>query len=121
MRNLELAAFFLRLGLGTAFLYAAISSFLDPAAWVGFFPVVVQQNLPVNLLLALFGLCQVVLAGWLFSSWKAQWAASLAALTLFLIIIFNVRGLDLVFRDVALLFAALALVSLSDGERRTRR
>ena len=34
----RLASFFLRIGLATVFLYAGISAFLNPIAWIGFIP-----------------------------------------------------------------------------------
>lgn len=112
----QLASFFLRSGLGIVFLYAAIASFLTPTSWAGFFPAWMAALLPVNILLILFSLFEILLALWLFSAYKAPYAGIVAAVILFLITVFNVQELDIVFRDVALLFAALALVLLHKEE-----
>ena len=82
MSNVKLASFFLRIGLAVVFLYAALSSFLDPSAWIGFFPLWVQQNLPVTILLFAFSIYEILLALWLLSAWKAKEAAIVAAATL---------------------------------------
>ena len=112
MSNVKLASFFLRIGLAVVFLYAALSSFLDPSAWIGFFPLWVQQNLPVTILLFAFSIYEILLALWILSAWKAKEAAIVAAATLFLITAVNIQGLDIVFRDVAILFAAVGLAIL---------
>jgi|SRR3989344_2619961 len=118
MRNSSLAFFFLRLGIATVFLYAAIASFLDPLSWVGFFPVWLKTLFPATILLYLFSTYEIVLAFWLLSGRHALYAASLAALTLFSIVIFNTSALDIVFRDVAILFAAVALASLTHEQQK---
>lgn len=118
MRDSSLAFFFLRLGIATVFLYAAIASFLDPLSWVGFFPVWLRALFPATILLYLFSTYEIVLAFWLLSGRRALYAASLAALTLFGIVIFNTGALDIVFRDVAILFAAIALATLTHEQRK---
>ncbi len=60
----------------------------------------------------IFSIYEIVLGLWLLTDKKTFHAASLAALTMTMIIIFNLSALDLVFRDVAILFAALALAAL---------
>jgi len=44
---------------------------------------------------------------------KTVYAALISALSIFTIIIFNPWALDIIFRDVAILFAAIALAILS--------
>jgi hypothetical protein len=58
---------------------------------------------------------ELVLALWLLSGWKTYYAALLSALSAAGIVVFNLGALDVVFRDVGLLFAAGALVVLSRG------
>ncbi len=110
MKNLTLVSFLLRVGLGGAFLYAAIASFLEPESWVGFFPIWLRNLAPENYLLMTFSIYEIILAIWLFSSKKIFYAAGLAALTLGGIIVFNISALDIIFRDIPILFMALALI-----------
>ncbi len=108
----HLAMFLLRVALAIPFLYAAIASFLQPEAWVGFFPPWLLF-IPGSVLLTIFSLYELALAFWLLSGKQAYYAALLAALSLAGIIVFNLGALDIVFRDLGLLFAALALLFLS--------
>ena len=112
MKYERLISFLLRAGIAIAFLYAAISSFLDPFAWIGFMPAWIERVVPRAALLSLFSAYEIILALWLLSGKQAYRAAALSSATLFAIIIFNVASLDILFRDVPILFAALALMAL---------
>ncbi|MBI5397969.1 hypothetical protein HZB03_00765 [Candidatus Woesearchaeota archaeon] len=117
LQNSLLSSFLLRTGLGIVFLYAAVSAFLQPESWIGFFPAWLRAIIPGETLLLLFGLYQLLLALWLFSGWRTFYAASLTSLTLLAIIIVNITTLDIVFRDIAILFCAAALAILSRNEK----
>lgn len=107
--NVRLAKWFLRGGLAFVFLYAAVSSFLNPDLWLSFLPPFLLEHFSVGLLLGVFSAYQVVLALWLLWGKGLRYAALISATTLLLIIVFNFRALDVVFRDVAILAMALAL------------
>ncbi|MBS3149775.1 DoxX family membrane protein [Candidatus Woesearchaeota archaeon] len=113
MDNKYLASFFLRVGLGTVFLYAAIASLLSPGSWSVFIPDTVNYILKDNIFLTIFSISEIVLSLWLFSGKKTYIASIVASVTIILIIIFNIESLDLIFRDIAILASALALMSLS--------
>ena len=106
-------ALLLRLGLAFTFLYAAISGFLEPDAWIGFFPEWLRVLLPPNILLTTFGIFEIAIAFWLLSGRYIYWAAHIYALTMVGIVVFNLGALDITFRDIGLAFAALALAALS--------
>ncbi len=108
----EVASFFLRLALAVPFLYAAIAAMLQPDSWVGFFPVWLRSIIPSGILLGAFSLYQFGLTAWLLSGKKSYYAALLSAATLVAIIIANLSLLDIVFRDIGLLLAAVALALL---------
>ena len=110
----HLVSFLLRVGIAVVFLYAAIASFLEPTSWIGYLPgfMSAQKVVPVTTILSAFSLYQLLLAGWVLSGKKTLWAGLLAAATLGAIIITNINQLDIVFRDVAIFFAALALCAL---------
>jgi len=114
--RIKTSSFFLRSGIATVFLYAAIASFFQPDAWVGFFPFWLRNLISENFLLVSFSIYQLVLAGWLLSGKKIVFAAELSGLTLLSIIVANYGFLDVLFRDIAILFSAIGLIALHWGE-----
>lgn len=113
MHNERLISFLIRAGIATAFLYAAIAAFLEPFSWVGFLPTWIEAIIPRTAVLSLFSTYEVALALWLLSGKHAFRASACAAATLFCIIIFNIGSLDILFRDVPILFAALAMMAMT--------
>lgn len=102
----------LRIGLAVVFLYAAAAALLDPFSWVGFFPVFLRSLFPDHLLIVGHSISEAILACWLLSGWKIRDAATVAACALFSIFALNIGARDIVFRDLGLFFAALALLRL---------
>jgi uncharacterized membrane protein YphA (DoxX/SURF4 family) len=111
MSREEIAHLILRLGVAFAFLYPPFKAIGDPYSWVGYFPQFVR-DLPVDSVLVLhaFGVVEVIIAIWLITGWRVAYPAALAALMLLGIVAFNLNQLDVVFRDVSIAAAALALV-----------
>lgn len=107
----------LRLGLATVFLYAAVASTLDPKEWIGYLPAILTDNLPGELLLKIFSVYEVVLAVWLLSGVYVRYAALLCAATLVGIVTSNFSLLPISFRDIGLIFAALALAVFPETPR----
>ena len=116
MHTEKLVSLLLRIGIAAVFLYAAIASTLQPLNWVGYFPEFVRNAAPVTIILPLFSLGQLILVFWLLSGKRTYFAAIIASITLALIIIANVRIFDIVFRDVAIFCAAVALACLSKNQ-----
>ena len=103
----------LRIGLAFAFLYPAIAAFLEPVAWIGYFPQFMKEIIPNEaLLLNLFGLTEVVIALWLLWGKYVFYPSIVAAIMLVAIVIFNWAGLDVVFRDLSIVAMAVALAVL---------
>ena len=119
MNNKYLVSFLLRIGLVIAFLYAAVASFLDPNSWIGFLPQWLRNIFPANLLLIGFSVYEVGLSLWLLAGKKTFPAAIFSIATMLGIIIVNMRALDIVFRDVAIMFMAIALAVLSKSKSET--
>ncbi|MEK6939732.1 MAG: hypothetical protein AABX31_03305 [Nanoarchaeota archaeon] len=105
----HLASFMLRTALAVPFLFVAIDATLQPEAWVGFIPFFLRNLFPETLLLGAHAVFDFILAVWLLSGWKIKYAAAFSALNLAAIIIVNLTALDIIFRDVGLLLAAIAL------------
>lgn len=113
MKNERLISFLLRIGIAIAFLYAAIAAFLDPFSWIGFLPAWIDSIIPRGALLSLFSLYEILLALWLLSGKMSFHAAMVSSATMGAIIVFNISSLDILFRDVPILFAALALMAMT--------
>lgn len=114
MQNTRQAKLLLRLGLALVFLYAAVGAALAPSAWIGYFPQFIRDSIPVpeRVLLGLFSAYELLLALWVISGWKTFYAALVSALTILGIMVANFGLLEVIFRDVAIFFAALALMAL---------
>lgn len=114
IKKTNLTPALLRAGLATVFLYAAISSFKNPQDWIGYLPKFARDQISGNTLLHIFSVYELALALWLLSGRYVKYAALLAALTLGGIVLSNFSLFAITFRDIALIFAALALVFAKD-------
>lgn len=109
MQHPKAVQILLRISIASVFLYAALAATLQPQNWLFYIPQFAKNMVPAPLLLGGFSLYQVVLSLWLLSGKKTLYAALLASLTLIGIIAVNLSVMDIVFRDLAIFFAALAL------------
>lgn len=100
----------LRLSIASVFLYAAAAATLQPDNWIGYIPPLARGVLPAESFLTYFSLFQFILSIWVLSGWKTFYAAIIATLVLIVIMVANVNQMDILFRDLAILFAALALI-----------
>lgn len=101
----------LRLGVSFAFLYPAVSAWFNPYAWIGYMPAFLldlsgQHDM---LLLHLFGALEIALAIWIMIGRNILIPSVIAAGILALIILFNFTQMDVLFRDVPILFMTVAL------------
>lgn len=99
----------LRIGIAGVFLYAGIFSLLFPQNWIGYLPTFFHGLIPDTTLLLGFSLYELLLAGWILSTKQTFYASVVACVTLIGIIFANFRDLDILFRDIAIIFAALSL------------
>ena len=112
MRRFFTPSFLIRAGLAFAFVYVALVAFLDPQSWIGFYPSILSNSIPSSIFLPIFSTAELVLAAWLLSGFKIRLAGASSALALFGIAAFNTAQMDIVFRDISLAFAALALTRM---------
>ena len=115
--KLPLISFLLRAGLSIVLLYSAISALLNPLAWIGFVPSFIDNILGANNFLFIHSTFNIILGFWLLSNKKVFYASIITALFMFSIILFNFGALDIIFRDIAIIFMALALAVLSYREK----
>lgn len=99
----------LRLGVAFAFIYAAIAGFVDPQSWVGWFPKSAQDILPAETLLLIWGIVEITLGLWILSGKKIFIPSVIASLSLAGLILTNLGAMDIIFRDVTILAATVAL------------
>jgi len=110
------AALLLRVALAIVFLYAAISSFLQPSEWVGYLPRLLTEHFNSRVLLMFFSMLELLLAVLLLVGIYVRYVAIAAALTLAGIVLSNFSLFIITFRDIALMIAALALAVLSSED-----
>lgn len=106
----------LQLGLAFVFLYASLSTLLDPLKFVAYVPS--WMSMPgMAPMLRCFACCELLLSVALLTRRFTRPAALVAVLTLAGITVTNPGQFDVLFRNVAIICAALAL-ALSDGTPR---
>jgi hypothetical protein len=117
MNTETLVSLLLRIGIAFSFLYAAVQSFLNPTAWIGFFPIWVQDvaaaTIGLETMLTMFSVGEIVVAVWVFSGWKGLHSGLVAAAMVGGIVVFNLGALDILFRDVSLVAMCIAYAVFS--------
>jgi hypothetical protein len=106
-------SFFLRIGLAFVFIYVAVSAFFYPEIWIGFLPNFLGNSVTKGYFLLAHDVFGVGLGLWLLSGKKTFYAAVVSSVMLAAIVLTNLGSLLIVFRDIGLFFAAVALAVLS--------
>ena len=112
----QMASWALRLGLAFVFGFAALSSFFEPETFAGYFPAFLPSSWATELL-PVFAVYEVLLAVSLVAGRQTYRAALLSALTLAAITVANPDAFEVLFRNVAIACAALALAAQTRPER----
>jgi len=105
----------LRGGLALMFLYAAISGLTNPDSWVGYLPHLITDRVDAHSVMPFFSIYELILATWLLSGIFVRYAALVVAATLAGIVASNMSLFAITFRDMALMFAALALAAMPEN------
>lgn len=105
----HLSSWLLRVGLAFVFVYAATISSIDPVAAATYFPSVLPREWVMEVVLPAFVVYEVLLAVGLLTARYTYAASLLAAATMVGIIVVNANAFDVLFRNVAIAFAALSL------------
>lgn len=119
MQSKQIVSLILRISLAFAFIYPAVNAYFDPMSWIGYFPPFLFGYVPDEVLLHSFGVLEIALALWVLSGWKVHIPATLMALMLLAIVMFNIPQFQVTFRDLSILGIALALIFMPG--QRTRR
>lgn len=104
-----MAWLFIRIGAAFCFLYAAVAGFLDPESWIGWFPKFTRDILPELTLLKIWGVYEIIIGLWILTGKQIFLPSILASLSLAGLIVFNLGAMDIIFRDVTILTATIAL------------
>lgn len=105
----RLSQFILRLGVAFAFLYPPINAITNPFDWIGYFPPFMHGILSDMLMLHLFGIIEVIIAVWILIGRDIFWPSLAAFFLLVAIVLFNMNNFVVIFRDLSIAAAALAL------------
>lgn len=113
-KNLSLPEILLRIAIAFAFIYPAFAAIGDAYSWVGYFPSFLLNAVSphATILLHAFGVLEVVLAVWILFGRRILVPSGIAVFLLLLIVAFNPSQFPILFRDIALAFAAGALVAI---------
>jgi uncharacterized membrane protein YphA (DoxX/SURF4 family) len=108
----------LRIALAFSLAYPAIDAWSNAPAWLGYLPEFVYA-LPIEATLALhiFGAIELVLAAWLLWGRYVLVPAAATALLLLAITLVHWGQMDILFRDLSLALAAVALAMLHSPKR----
>lgn len=119
----HIPALALRLGLAFVLAYAAISAFRTPAAWLSFVPHLVTRFISADLFLKLFSVFQLAMAAALILGKYVRYTAALAGMSIAGLVAFNMNTFLITFRDVGLVFMAVALFFMDSPapKKKTRK
>ncbi len=112
MNRVNVAFFILRVGLALTFVYAGVDFLRQPEAWVGWLPEWLKRLSPLKdePLLYTIGVAHILLSAFLFISKYARVASTLLVLYLLgILLTSSPASWIIVFRDIGLLAAAIAL------------
>ena len=103
----------LRIGVAFAFLYPPINALFDPYSWLGYFPAFMRGIVPDMVLLHAFGVFEIVIALWILSGIRIRYPSVVATLVLCAIVLFDSNNFAVLFRDLSIATASLALALFS--------
>lgn len=110
--NVNLASLMLRIGLAGVFIYAALSAFKTPEAWLSYIPPFTAKFMSLKTALDIMSVFQLVLAVVLLSGKYLKYTAAISAILLAGILALSLNELLITFRDIGLVFMAIALIFL---------
>ena len=106
----SIASLLIRIGLAFVFGYAAISMAISPESYLHYVPPFIKEIINPIAFLHMFGAFEIGLSLWLLSGRGKLYAAGIAFLTIFMLTVVNIDSFATVFRNVAIILSALALV-----------
>lgn len=115
----DAAQWILRIGVAFAFAYPALNAVSNPDSWIGYFPqFMLGLGIPHEVLLHGFGVIEIVIAVWILWGWRLEVPALIAAAMLVAIMAFNPTQFEILFRDLSIAAAALAIAADAWAKRK---
>lgn len=112
----------LRIAVAIAFVYPPLHALSNPDSWIGYFPqFLLTSGISPMVLLHGFGIIELLIAAWILSGWHIEWPATLAAFMLAAIVAFNSSQFEILFRDLSIALACLALADDAWQKNATER
>lgn len=101
----------LRASVAFVFLYPALNGFVNPDAWIGYFPPFLLNSISETMLVSGWGVIEIILALWILSGKKIAIPSIIATILIVGIVVFNPSQFIIIFRDLSLagVTAALAI------------
>ena len=109
----NLPSLLIRVGLAFVLIFASVEIFINPLSLIDYTPAFIFTFVPQNLFMYSFAAFETALALWLLSEKKLLIPSLITALMLFMIVVFNLDRFSILFRNVAIMFSALALASMN--------
>jgi len=111
------------MGVAFAFIYPAISAWIHPFSWIGYFPpfVLAIAGSYDMVLLHAFGIVEIGIALWILFGRNIVIPSTLAAAMLFGIVVSNISQIDVLFRDIPIFIMAVVLALEAYHNERERR
>lgn len=116
--NINIARWFLRFGLAFVYGYAAIEMQINPDNFLKYVPPLMQTIIPLDIFLITFGIFEILLTLWLISGKRTEYAGLISFFLMVGIMIPNVTYFNILFRNVAIALASLALTALDYGRQK---
>ena len=113
MTRRQLVILSLRLGLIFVFSYVPSASYLDPSSYYHYLPAWSAPFINKDLALTLLSIFELLLVGWFIWGKQLLIPSILAAVALTGILILNFPSFGVIFRNVSIIFSAIALAILS--------
>jgi uncharacterized membrane protein YphA (DoxX/SURF4 family) len=115
--QINIARWLLRIGLAFVYGYASVEIYFNPGNFLKYIPPYMQSIIPLHLFLLLFAVFEIILVIWFLSGKHTEYGAAISALVMVCIIVPNLIFFSVLFRNVAIVFASLALVALDYHHR----
>ena len=93
---------------------------LNPVDFLKYIPAFVSQAIPLQVFFLIFGIFESILALWFLSGKRTEYAGLISFFVMMAIVVFNLSLFSILFRDITIAFASLALTALDyRGQRLT--
>lgn len=118
MEKEKLVSLILRIAIAFSFIYVAIAAFINPTNWIGYIPDFVTLGLMTKeVFLMIHAVFDLLIGAWLLSGKGTFYAAILSGIALAGIVLFNLGEMLVLYRDISILLAAIALAVLSHEKK----